>query len=72
VAGGGFEVDGGVAHAGGDEQLEAWQAGEEGRRKGGAFAHRDEDLAVADGFGDLVLGDEVTLQRPYFDITDES
>lgn len=40
-------------------------------RRRGAFAHRDEDLAVADSFRNLLLGREVALQRPHFDIPSE-
>lgn len=52
-------VDDGIAHAGGDEQLEPGQAGDQGRREGDPLAQGDHDVGVGEGVGQGVLVGEV-------------
>ncbi len=63
VPGGRLKVDGGVSHAGGDEECEARQPREHLLRERRALAHRDDDLAVADRVGQVVGGGEVLRER---------
>ena len=50
-----LEVDGGVAHAAGDQQLQPRQAPQQCGRKGSAFPHDDHDVERGQSFGHRVL-----------------
>ena len=65
---GSFEIDRGIAHAGGDQKFEIGQGFDHGPRKGGALAHGADNGIVFERRYDLVRGAKVFIERLDLDV----
>ena len=69
---GSFEIDRGIAHAGGDQKFEIGQGFDHGTRKGGALAHGADNGIVFERRYDLVRGAKMLIERLDLDVACDS